>query len=297
MSSHSNEDDLMQLALYMIPRYMKRIKKYNRRYMDMEENHGGHNHGHEDQPFIDEKKLIDFLKDNLMQKKDIEHLKKKNNPPGDDLIKKGKEKAKDIIDKAVDADIKEENLHGGKNDKIDNTSKSNKSNEAVGIQKAEDINKKNDTVKKINNYYISNFLASFSGKPIKIELKYSVSNSLDNVLLVYSDEALIKIQNSDNKIFVIPFNNITRIYLKDYLPKDQPIQAEIASKPIKKTMEDYFKNISNKKISIEIMNNGKFEFIHEAVVKKVYNNFIMLDNSSIISIGSIILVEELFNKN
>ncbi|MBP2031705.1 hypothetical protein J2Z42_000370 [Clostridium algifaecis] len=287
MSSHSNENDLMQLALYMIPRYMKRIKKYNRRYM--EENHEGHSHGHEDQPFIDEKKLIDFLKDNLMEKKDIEHLNKKNNPQGDDLIKKGKEKAKDIIDKAIDADIKEE--------KTNNTGKPNKSNEAAGIKKAEDINKKNYTDTKINNYYISDFLANFYGKPIKIEFKYSVSNSLDNVLLVYSDEALVKIQNSDNKIFVIPFNNITGIYLKDYLPESQLIKTEIDSKPVKKTMEDYFKSISNKKISIEIINNEKAKFIHEAVIKKVYDNFIMLDNSSIISIGSIILIEELFDKN
>ncbi|WP_406542303.1 hypothetical protein [Clostridium ljungdahlii] len=32
MSKRNNADDLMQLALYMVPKYMKRIQKYNKMF-------------------------------------------------------------------------------------------------------------------------------------------------------------------------------------------------------------------------------------------------------------------------
>lgn len=297
--SHSNEDDLMQIALYMIPRYMKRIKKYNKRYIEDDLEEDGHEHEHGDEPFIDEKKLIDFLKDNLMDKKGMEHDNKKNGPQDNDLIKKGKEKAENIIDKAIDADIKEEKSNSGKADKSSKVSKPTKPSEPTKPTKVDKgENKDNDTKIENKHYYISNFLANFSGKSVEVGLKYSAINCLDNVSLIYADESLIKIQNVSKKTFVVPIKNIAGIYLKDYSTKNQIVKAETDNKPVKKTMGDYLKSIiSDKKISIETTSNGRFKSIKEVFVKKAYDNFIMLDNGLIISIDSIVLIEELYNEN
>lgn len=102
----NNIDDLMQLALYMIPKYMKRIDRYNRRhYKDL-----GRDKEYYEEQHMDNKELIEFIEKNILKeegiltrKKDRDKPKKLENEKAENLlessiVKKVKDKAEKKLD-------------------------------------------------------------------------------------------------------------------------------------------------------------------------------------------------------
>ena len=102
----NNIDDLMQLALYMIPKYMKRIDRYNRRhYKDL-----GHDKEYYEEQYMDNKELIKFIEKNILKeegiltgKKDRDKSIKTKNEKSEDILESGIiKKVKDKVEKKLD---------------------------------------------------------------------------------------------------------------------------------------------------------------------------------------------------
>lgn len=102
----NNIDDLMQLALYMIPKYMKRIDRYNRRhYKDL-----GHDKEYYEEQHVDNKELIKFIEKNILKeegiltgKKDRDKPKKIENEKAENLLESSiVKKVKDKVEKKLD---------------------------------------------------------------------------------------------------------------------------------------------------------------------------------------------------
>jgi acyl-CoA thioester hydrolase len=116
-----NTDDFIEFALYMLPRYIRRIERYKRRYDKIYIKKEKEFHHHKDKEdkkenffldeFVDKKMLMDIIKKNLFDQKDAlsgeekgskkSKLSNKHNPD-DTILKKGMEKADKILDKAID---------------------------------------------------------------------------------------------------------------------------------------------------------------------------------------------------
>jgi acyl-CoA thioester hydrolase len=161
-----HDDDFMQFALYMMPRYMKRIKRYNRRHnrhvKRSLEDYGRKRVDYDEKSLIDTGFLMDYIKKNLMQQIDFksndkeDNHKDKNNPNKQDILdisalKKGKEKANKIIENAISSDI---------NPKKDNT---------VNVDKQEDKDIKVNVKEKKEGMYVSN---------TKIKVRYAETDKM-----------------------------------------------------------------------------------------------------------------------
>ncbi|WP_039655591.1 hypothetical protein [Clostridium tyrobutyricum] len=266
--SYNDIDDFMQIALYMLPKYMRRIERYRRHYNDHGEpdNHfkrEKHSHGYHEDPLIDRKKLFDFLEKNFLSEKDINSKNKKREVKQD---KKVIQKDNKISNKAADDSL----VKDKKETKVKETSD-----------------------KKDCHNHISQLLSGFYGQYIDISFKYPSVNTMENVFLIYADDNILKIRDSQNQIFVLPVWNISGIYLKDNsFKEDTTKHTHAESISMENYMEKYFNSHIGKKISIETINQGKFKFIKECIVKKVYDRFVLFDNNIIISFSSIMLIKE-----
>ncbi|MBV4414837.1 hypothetical protein [Clostridium tyrobutyricum] len=266
--SYNDIDDFMQIALYMLPKYMRRIERYRRHYNDHGEpdNHfkrEKHSHGYHEDPLIDRKKLFDFLEKNFLSEKDIDSKNKKREVKQDKKVSKKDNK---ISNKAADGSL---------------------------VKDKKDAKVKETSAKKDCHNYISQFLSGFYNQYIDISFKYPSVNTMENVFLIYADDNVLRIRDSQNQIFVLPVWNISAIYLKNSSFKEyntKHTHVEIIS--MENYMEKYFNSHIGKKISIETINQGKFKFIKECIVKKVYDRFVLFDNNIIISFSSIILIKE-----
>ncbi|MBV4418109.1 hypothetical protein KM800_02000 [Clostridium tyrobutyricum] len=262
--SYNDIDDFMQIALYMLPKYMRRIERYRRHYNDHGEpdNHlkgQKHSHDYHKDPLMDRKKLFDFLEKNFLSEKDIGSKNKKR-------------------------EVNQDKKISDKDNKI--------SNKVAGDSLAKDkkeMKVKETSAKKDYHNHISYLLSEFYSKYIDISFKYPALNTMENVFLIYADDNILRIRDSQNQIFVLPVCNISGIYLKNVpFKEDDTKHTNVESI----SMEKYFNSHIGKKISIETINQGKFKFIKECVVKKVYDGFVLFDNNIIISFSSIILIKE-----
>lgn len=147
---HIDMDDFMQFALYMIPKYVKRIEKYDRKYSGRRDFHHHKNKIDNDPEnlLIDKKFLMDFIKKNFLQENNSKVIMnkkidtKKESGLEDPLLKKGIDKVDKIMDKAIDNNV---NSHSTKKSEKENKLK--KENKTI----VENVKKK----EKINNMYTS----------------------------------------------------------------------------------------------------------------------------------------------
>ncbi|WP_368487622.1 hypothetical protein [Clostridium sp. BJN0013] len=137
-------DDLMQLALYMIPKYMKRIDRYNRRrYKD-----SGNDHDKEyyKEQYIDNKELIEFIEKNILRqegiltgKRDKEKPKKTENEKTESVLDSNiVKKIKDKVEKKPENHDKKE---PDKKIEIDNKKESEGKKASENKDKKEEENK------------------------------------------------------------------------------------------------------------------------------------------------------------
>ncbi|MFL0195882.1 hypothetical protein ACJDU8_09950 [Clostridium sp. WILCCON 0269] len=162
----NNIDDLMQLALYMIPKYMKRIDRHNRRHSKNLE----HDKEYHERQYIDSKDLIRFIEKNIFEKdgillgkKDKDKLKETNkisddNVSGEVKSQKQEEKSKEPEDKKEEDSKKEpenkkeeDSAKEPENKKEEDSAKEPENKIEEDSKKEPDNEKEEDSKKELDN--------------------------------------------------------------------------------------------------------------------------------------------------
>jgi hypothetical protein len=70
------------------------------------------------------------------------------------------------------------------------------------VKDKKDAKVKETSAKKDCHNYISQFLSGFYNQYIDISFKYPSVNTMENVFLIYADDNVLRIRDSQNQIFV-----------------------------------------------------------------------------------------------
>lgn len=348
----SSIDDLMQLALYMIPKYMKRIDRYNRRhYKNL-----GHDKEYYEERYMDNKELLEFIEKNILKQegiltgkkdKDKEKPQKSENQkienPLDDYVaknvknvlegKKPESGGSKASDKKLQVDNKIDNKKENNDNKISKDKEEKQNNDNVPnvpkvdeednkdekVEKKDYLEKKNreQISKKISkpngivkkkyrmlsvsnrcsncNKGISSIMDKLTGEKLDVCVKDDKMSIFNEVNLIHSDKVLIKFVNELGEKIITPIKNIVALqsdklssldkYL-DEIPKGYRCILE-------RNMEDYFKSIIGKRVTIQTVGQGKFAYMYNKVITKVGLGFIIVEDNILVAFSSIVLIKEL----
>ncbi|AZV56333.1 hypothetical protein [Clostridium sp. AWRP] len=288
MSKRNNADDLMQLALYMLPKYMKRIQKYNKMYADSD-----NEKEYYEQEYADNKEIFDFIQKNIIEK-------------NMDLLKSGSEdKTKKIVDKTdmKDKDVKKEK-DKSEEKKEDNKKESSKKHSSH--RKEKNLKKLNGEIKKDGTITFKNkcllncnsgvmgLLNKFGNEKLDLYVKNDTSDIFKQVNVVHSDGELVRFNGGDSDI-VVPIKNIVGLY-STKLSSMEKLSEEDNYKiscPLEKTMREYFSSLKGKVIELCTKGEESFKHLKNRTVTNVGKGFVIVDNNTMVTFYNILFVKEL----
>lgn len=281
--SYNDMDKLMQLALYMIPKYVKRIEKYNKNYIQDKD--------YSDISPIDENKIIDIIEKKLLNENSVilkgidGSMDKKEEKIGDS--KKNNKKNKDNKKNSIDGKDQDKN-----DEKIDDNSK--KMQEEPSNSKCIGFNRCSMYCKQS----MKRLLMELSGEKVDLCIEDIQRGLINEVVISEVRDNIIKVINRKNQITIIPIHNIVGIYSEslpfidiydDFINKDD---KEIDCS-FEEDMRNYFKSILGKKVAIQTRGDGKFRYIYEKNITNIGIGFVVVDNTMAISFCNINFVKEL----
>lgn len=309
--SRDSIDDLMQLALYMMPKYMKRVNRYNKRQGGDSHHHGKH---YEDK-YVYDKDLINFIEKNILgiRDKGEERSKKEGkeiiggktegiakNPFHEEINKMAHEQIKKISE---GGDKKEEHKKRSPGeDKELKENDDNKKHDSKDINKIEHADLKNGNRLSLKNKCssgcnreIKKLLNEFSHEKLDICIEGDESGVLEQVNFIFSDERLARFKNKEEEIIVIPIKNIIGMQLP------VPIAIGKCSKKddsscycsFEKSMRDYFNGLIGKRVDIQTSGGGKFKYLYNKIITGVGKGFIIIENNIMITFCKIVIIKEL----
>lgn len=324
----NNIDDLMQLALYMIPKYMKRIDRYNRRhYKDL-----GHDKEYYEEQYMDNKELIKFIEKNIFKeegiltgKKDRDKAKKieEKKPEGmleGSIVKKVKDKVekklddlgkeesdftdsdkkKEIQDKKTFEDSNKKEEENKEQISVENGKENNDEKQKNDESKASDENEapgkedKKQVIKPKKRYNI------LSGRKGCIACNRSISN-LMNKLIGEKLDLCVK----DDKMSIL--NEVSLIYSDEVLVKLTNELEEKITIPMKNVVGLQSDKISSLDKSLKQVSKEQFckfeesmeNYLNSVIGKKVViqtsgqGKFAYIYNKTITEVGmGFVIVED-----
>lgn len=174
----------MQLALYMVPKYMKRIQKYNKMFANSD-----NEKEYYEQEYADNKEIFDFIQKNIIEKnKDL--LKSESEDKTKKIAEKTDTKDKDEKEKKEEKDKSEEK-------KEDNKKEASKKHSSH--RKEKNLKKLNGEIKKDGTIMFKNkcllncnsgvmdLLNKFGSEKLDLYVKNDTSDIFKHVNVVHSD--------------------------------------------------------------------------------------------------------------
>ncbi|MHC6179649.1 hypothetical protein ACYUJ6_07275 [Clostridium sp. JNZ X4-2] len=306
--SRNDMDDLIQLALYMMPKYMKKVNRYNKRQAGGSHHHGKH---YEDENIYD-KDLINFIEKNILRigGKGEEKSKKE----GKEVIggKKdiGKNPFHQEINKMAQEQIKKINGQGSEKEnnkkvsqeKHDKLKENNEKQNSKDINKIEHVDSKNSNRLILKNKCcsgcnreIKNLLNEFSHEKLDICVEGDESGALEQVNLVSSDERMARFKNKEEEIIAIPIKNIIGMQLPVPIAIGKYSKKDDSSCycSFEKSMRDYFNRLIGKRVDIQTSGHGKFKCLYNKIINEVGRGFVIIENNVMITFCKIVIIREL----
>jgi len=290
LSKRNNADDLMQLALYMVPKYMKRIQKYNKMYADSD-----NEREYYEQEYADNKEIFDFIQKNIIEK-------------NIDLLKSGSEdKTKNVIEK--DKNVKEGNEKKEEKDKKEekkDDDKKESSKKHSSHRKEKNLKKLNGEIKKDGTIMFKNkcilncnsgvmdLLDKLGSEKLDLYVKNDTSDIFKQVNVVHSNGELARFNGGDSDI-VVPIKNIVGLY-STKLSSMEKLSEEDNYKiscPLEKTMREYFSSLKGKVVEICTKGEENFKHLKNKIVTNVGKGFVIVDNNTMVTFYNILFVKEL----
>ncbi|ALU37764.1 hypothetical protein [Clostridium autoethanogenum] len=291
MSKRNNTDDLMQLALYMVPKYMKRIQKYNKMFANSD-----NEKEYYEQEYADNKEIFDFIQKNIIEKnKDL--LKSESEDKTKKIAEKTDTKDKDEKEKKEEKDKPEEK-------KEDNKKEASKKHSSH--RKEKNLKKLNGEIKKDGTIMFKNkcllncnsgvmdLLNKFGSEKLDLYVKNDTSDIFKHVNVVHSDGELVRFNDGDSDI-VVPIKNIVGLYSTKLSSMEKLLEEDNykISCPLEKTMREYFSSLKGKAIEICTKGEESFKHLKNKTVTNVGKGFVIVDNNTMVTFYNILFVKEL----
>ncbi|MFC0904468.1 hypothetical protein ACFHWD_07175 [Clostridium sp. MT-14] len=295
--SRNDMDDLMQLALYMFPKYMKRIQKYDRRHF--EDLHHGEDHHYEHDEYADLKDLIGFIEKNIIRDKGKEGMGDKKigkkidggkpqntgkNPIHEEILKKAQEQIK------KSGQGPDKKLSDDRNVRQDG--RAAKSIKQLDSKETREMPTK-DVCFSACNEEIKNLLNRYVNKKFDICTDGDENCVFEQINLICADEELAKFKNGEGEIIVIPVRNIVGmnlpepVYMEEHSKKD-----DMTYYPLEKSLCHYFGAIIGKRVCIQTRGQGKFKYLSRKLITGTGKGFVIIENNIVILFSKIIFIRE-----
>ncbi len=309
MSRRNHTDDLMQLVLYMVPKYMKRIQKYNKMYNEGSD----YEKEYYEQEYADNKEIFDFIEKNIIEKNkeilksDSEDKTKKVTEKDKKVAEKDKkvaEKDKKTADKDKNVKEKKEEKDKSEEKKDDNKKepprKHSSHRKDKGLKKLDGKIKKDSSIMFKNkcilncNSGVSDLLNKLASEKLDLYVKNDTSGIFKQVNVVHSDGELVRFNSGDSDI-VVPIKNIVGLY-STKLSSMEKLSEEDNYKiscPLEKTMREYFSSLEGKVIELCTKGEENFKYLKNKTVTNVGRGFVIVDNNTMVTFYNILFVKEL----
>jgi hypothetical protein len=326
--SRNDMDDLMQIALYMFPKYMKRIKKYDRRHF--EGSHHDKDHHRDYDEYEDLKDLIGFIEKNIIggkgkedfvDKKSIKQIdggKSQNtgeNPIHREILKRAQEQIKksgqEPDKKLPDDRNMSQDGRAANSIKRDGRAVESSSKNVEDTQNVKQERVDTDGIKQLDSKEtremptkgagfsacseeIKNLLNRYVNKKFDICTDGDENCMFEQINLICSDENLAKCKNGEGETIVIPVRNIVGmnfpepVYMEEHSKKDDMTYCC----SLEKSLSDYFAALVGKRVCIQTRGQGKFKYLSKKMVTGTGKGFVIIENNIVILFSKIVFIRE-----
>lgn len=293
--STNNTDQLVDLLFYVLPRYIDEYNSQNRSKRHHRKREGLRDE--EREGLGDEVKEEIFKRIKSLAFNDDKHNVKSEHKEGNSKkVQDNHQLHKNNTDRSI---IEEKHTEDGnhKCNKFDE----DKKNSDLKLSTNEKILEKETYDKSVKESYIYNDELDFKkvlkvlvNKKINIAISDPIRSIIYNVIILEISSDIVKLKTETNTVIVLCIKEIVAIQCdeKDYVNFIKNVCFN-KKEGCSEGLQRYFYSVIGKKVFIQTKGTEEFRYINCKKVTAVGEGFVVIEDSIIISIRKIVLVEEI----
>ncbi|HBC97300.1 MAG TPA: hypothetical protein DC034_10975 [Clostridium sp.] len=288
--SRNDADDLVQIALYMLPKYIKRIERYDKRYYGDSHHHDGSHRYRDHDEYADLKDLIGFIEKNIINDRD------KGNVQGK---KTAGENSKNMNKGPITGEIQKKVWEQIEKMDQDDEVQDNKNSIDTENVKQEDLQGNDKLLPKNESFSvcggeIKNLLNKFVDKKVDLSVEGVDSCNFEQLDLICADENLAEFKNVKGEIVLVPVKNIVGMILPEPVSISESFTEDDMTNccPLEKSFQNYFSELVGKRVSMQTQGQGKFRYLSDRVVTGTGKGFVIVEDKTVILFCKIVFVKE-----